>query len=141
MSAHTAMVRQRRTIRMVATLIMGGAIRPRPVFVKMVEAGSSELNRRHSGAPTELGFSRVRQYCCPSRQQPTWMREPGISRFRVRRGACHRAGQRPDPLASPRNDESNRRIPRRRNHPVTAAVLFDIAEARERIVEALHLQF
>jgi hypothetical protein len=29
---------------------------------------------------------------------------PGISRFRVRCGACHRAGQRPDPLASPRND-------------------------------------
>src|SRR5258705_9816966 len=28
----------------------------------------------------------------------------GISRFRVRCGACHRAGQRPDPLASPRND-------------------------------------
>src|SRR5713226_7410090 len=77
MSAHTAMVRRRRTIRMVAALIMGGAIRPRPVFVKMVEAGSSELNRRHSGA-RQLGFTRVRQYYCPSRQQPTWMRRPGI---------------------------------------------------------------
>src|SRR5712691_2292235 len=30
------------------------------------------------GAPPELGFTRVRQYHCPSRQQPTWMREPGI---------------------------------------------------------------
>src|SRR6202023_2788018 len=29
-------------------------------------------------APTELGFTRVRQYHCPSRQQPTWMRRPGI---------------------------------------------------------------
>jgi hypothetical protein len=34
---------------MVAALIIGAAIRPRPVFVKMIEAGSSELNRRHSG--------------------------------------------------------------------------------------------
>jgi uncharacterized phage protein (TIGR02216 family) len=24
-------------------------------------------------APTELGFTRVQQYHCPSRQQPTWM--------------------------------------------------------------------
>src|SRR5712692_5375147 len=30
--------------------------------------------------------------------------EPGISRFRVRRGACHRAAHCADPLASPRND-------------------------------------
>src|SRR5260221_11307290 len=30
---------------------------------------------------------------------------PGISRFRVRCGACHRAGQRPDRSASPRNDD------------------------------------
>src|SRR6266704_2598769 len=29
-------------------------------------------------APPELGFTRVRQYHCPSRQQPTWMRRPGI---------------------------------------------------------------
>jgi hypothetical protein len=29
---------------------------------------------------------------------------PGISRFRVRCGACHRAALRADPLASPRND-------------------------------------
>src|SRR6266581_5640746 len=41
-------------------------------------------------APTELGFTRVRQYHCPSRQQPTWMRRPGIHNhdrgygFRVR---------------------------------------------------------
>src|SRR5258707_190333 len=92
MSAHTATVRRRRTMTMVAALIIGAAIRPRPDFVKMVEAESAEANRRHSGAPTELGFTRVRQYYCPSRQQPTWIREPGISRFRVRR------------CASPRND-------------------------------------
>src|SRR5450432_2340325 len=30
------------------------------------------------GCATELGFTRVRQYHCPSRQQPTWMRRPGI---------------------------------------------------------------
>jgi hypothetical protein len=35
---------------MVAASIMGAAIRPRPVFVKMIEAGSSELNHCHSGA-------------------------------------------------------------------------------------------
>ena len=29
-------------------------------------------------APPELGFTRVRHYHCPSRQQPTWMRRPGI---------------------------------------------------------------
>src|ERR1700682_5294270 len=29
----------------------------------------------------------------------------GISRFRVRYGACHRAARRADPLASPRNDD------------------------------------
>src|SRR5258708_11454852 len=29
-------------------------------------------------APSELGFTRVRHYCCPSRLQPTWMRRPGI---------------------------------------------------------------
>src|SRR6202011_3623930 len=29
----------------------------------------------------------------------------GISRFRVRCGACHRAALRADPLASPRNDD------------------------------------
>jgi hypothetical protein len=29
---------------------------------------------------------------------------PGISRFRARCGACHRAARRADPLASPRND-------------------------------------
>src|SRR3954463_3231158 len=29
---------------------------------------------RHSGMrPTELGFTRVRHYQCPGRQQPTWM--------------------------------------------------------------------
>ena len=33
----------------------------------------------------------------------------GTTRFRVRCGACHRAGQRPDPLASPRNDGVRRR--------------------------------
>src|SRR6266567_5443992 len=31
-----------------------------------------------SGCAGELGFTRVRQYHCPSRQQPTWMRGPGI---------------------------------------------------------------
>jgi hypothetical protein len=30
------------------------------------------------GRTTELGFTRVRHYHCPSRQQPTWMRGPGI---------------------------------------------------------------
>src|SRR5260370_5185330 len=30
------------------------------------------------GCATDLGFTRVRQYDCPSRQQPTWMRRPGI---------------------------------------------------------------
>src|SRR5258708_3563848 len=47
----------------------------------------------------------------------TRQREPGISRFSdaqlhivVRCGACHRAGQRPDPLASPRNDGQTRLI-------------------------------
>src|SRR5713226_3587418 len=30
------------------------------------------------GCATELGFTRVRHYQCPSRQQPTWMRRPGI---------------------------------------------------------------
>src|SRR5260370_36753581 len=29
-------------------------------------------------APTELGSTRVRQFRRPSRQQPTWMRGPGI---------------------------------------------------------------
>ena len=29
-------------------------------------------------APPELGFTRVRHCHCPSRQQPTWMRRPGI---------------------------------------------------------------
>jgi hypothetical protein len=38
MSAHTAEMRRRRAMRMVAALIMGAAIRPRQVFVKMDEA-------------------------------------------------------------------------------------------------------
>src|SRR6266571_1827576 len=48
-------------------------------------------------APTELGFTRVRQYHCPSRQQPTWMRRPGIHTpgggygFRAR-SLCSRPG-------------------------------------------------
>jgi hypothetical protein len=33
------------------------------------------------GAPTELGFTRVRQYHHPSRLQPTWMRRSGIPRL------------------------------------------------------------
>src|SRR5437899_8220182 len=59
--------------------------------------------------------------------------------FRVR---CDRPALGADPLASPRNAEINLdcRIPRRRCHPVTAAVLFDVGEAWERIVEALQLQ-
>jgi hypothetical protein len=47
-------------------------------------------------------------------------REPGISRFPdvqlhivVRRGACHRAGRRLGPLASPRNDDRDRGQPKK----------------------------
>src|ERR1700682_2986236 len=43
------MVRRRRAMTMVAALIMGAAIRPRPVFVKVVEAVWIKLDRRHSG--------------------------------------------------------------------------------------------
>src|SRR6267378_6616752 len=41
------------------------------------------------GCAAELGFTRVRQYHCPSRQQPTWMRRPGI--HTPRRGYGFRA--------------------------------------------------
>src|SRR5260370_30671664 len=37
-----------------------------------------ELSVVIPGCASELGFTRVRQYYCPSRQQPTWMRRPGI---------------------------------------------------------------
>src|ERR1700680_1936567 len=106
------MVRRRRAMRMVAASIMGAAIRPQPILVKMqtVIPGGSVSTR------------------------------PGISRFRVRCGARHRAALGADPLASPRNDYSDRRIPRRRHHAVAAAVLFDMAKPGERIVEALNLQ-
>jgi len=68
------------------------------------------LNYRHSGMrPTELGFTRVRQYHCPSRQQPTWMAQnPGypekiywlwISGFAPQRAALLRG-----PLVRPGND-------------------------------------
>jgi len=41
------------------------------------------------------GLSVIPGWCVSTR--------PGISRFRVRCWACHRAAQRADPLASPRN--------------------------------------
>src|SRR5260370_35080964 len=75
---------------MVAALIMGAAIRPRPVFVKVPKAFSSE---------------------------------PGT-------GSCKANA----------SNNSDRRIPRRGYHTVAAAVLFDVGEPRERIVEALQLQ-
>src|SRR4030081_4112913 len=34
---------------------------------------SLRIETSFRGAPTELGFTRVRRYHCPSRQQPTWM--------------------------------------------------------------------
>src|ERR1700758_4764441 len=87
MSARTAEVRRRRTTNMVAALIMGAAIRPRVIFVKLCDG--------HSG-------------CAP--------------------------------CGAPRNDVpvSDHRIPRRGHHAVAGAVLLDMAEARERIMEALH---
>jgi hypothetical protein len=57
--------------------------------------------------------------------------EPGISRFRVRCGACHRAALCADPLASPRKNERNRHCLRQ-----TQSVC-----ARERNDEAIHTFF
>src|SRR5260370_8140122 len=75
---------------MVAALIMGAAIRPRPVGVEVRKGFASELGSdlRKANASTN----------------------------------------------------SDGRIPRRRYHPVAAAVLFDVGEPRERIVEGLQLQ-
>src|SRR6266576_2521330 len=57
-------------------------------MVNSVVMGCGRTSNQHSSfpdvqlhivdAPTELGFTQVRQYHCPSRQQPTWMRRPGI---------------------------------------------------------------
>src|ERR1700730_3294089 len=91
---------------MVAAMIMGAAIRPRPRVVK---------------APKAFRDGPIRT-------------RPGIS--------CHKF-QIPGLRLrhAPRDDRwSDRRIPRRRNDPVAVAVLFDIAEPGERIVEALYLQ-
>src|ERR1700687_5387469 len=52
MSAHTAVVRRRRAMKMVAALIMGRAIRPRPAGVKTDEAISSS---RSNHTPQPLG--------------------------------------------------------------------------------------
>src|SRR5450631_1221129 len=58
-------------------------------------------------------FAALAMTCNPDAVIPGWSTGPdlrcaiahrGISRFRVRCGACHRAALRADPLASPRND-------------------------------------
>src|ERR1700733_9014793 len=50
------------------------------------------------------------------------------------------AAIRPRPVFVKAPKASDRRIPRRRHHPVAVAVLFEIGEPGERIVEALQLQ-
>src|SRR5471032_1401917 len=100
---------------------MGAAIRPRPVFVKVPQV------------------------------IPGWSQRVGALR-RPMTGSGPDPESRDSPMCNctsevrvcgaPRNDTfvSDRRIPRCGNDPVTVAVLFDIAEPGERIVEALHLQ-
>src|ERR1700730_10331179 len=60
-----------------------------------------------------IASERVAMTCNPDTVIPGWSAGPdlrcaiahrGISRFRVRSGACHRAALRAEPLASPRND-------------------------------------
>ena len=55
--------------------------RPLSVFARVPDGNPSVIPRcaiAHRGCATDLGFTRVRQHRCPSRQQPTWMRRPGI---------------------------------------------------------------
>src|SRR6185295_10359863 len=94
-------MRRRRAMVMVAAKVIGAAIGPRRLFVKVY--------RSFLGGPN----SRTRNLEIPGRVLRT---SP----------ECHPG--------------SDHRIPRRRDYPITAAVLFDVAEPRERVVEALHLE-
>src|SRR3982074_3151711 len=45
----------------------------------MTGSASNPESRDSGFAPAELGFTRLRQYQSPSRQQPTWMALPGMT--------------------------------------------------------------
>src|SRR5882757_4471072 len=79
------------------------------MVMRTLECASPDYSTTSSfrDAPAELGFTRVRHYNCPSRQQPTWMRRPGIQnrahlwipgsrqRVRAKRGPMTGSGARP----------------------------------------------
>src|SRR5882724_4278700 len=71
----------------------------------LYERHSPMCNCTSEDAPPELGFTRVRQYHCPSRQQPTWMRRPGIHT------PDHGYGFRARVFDAPRNDGCRGRQP------------------------------
>src|ERR1019366_9284602 len=72
----------RRAWRLLARLPCARKSRTRLARYRRRQAGKRRVLPRKllsfRDAPTDLGFTRVRQYYCPSRQQLTWMRRPGI---------------------------------------------------------------